>query len=119
MINKPFETILKSIREFRDDRDWKQFHNPKDLASALSIESSELLECFLWKNPKEIEEYLKTKIGKEEVEDEVADVLHYLLEFVDILGIDLEKVSKNKLEKAQLKYPIEKSKGNSTKYTKL
>lgn len=118
-MNKQFEPILKRIRKFRDDRDWLQFHNPKDMASALSIESSELSELFLWKDKKEIKKMLSTKEGKEEVSDEIADILHYLLQLADNLKIDLNEASKNKLEKSAIKYPIEKSKGKATKYTKL
>jgi NTP pyrophosphatase (non-canonical NTP hydrolase) len=119
MINKDFEPILNRIRKFRDDRDWLQFHNPKDMAAALSIESGELLELFLWKNEKEINEMLNTTEGKTEVSDEIADILHYLLQLADNLKIDLENASKNKLEKSSIKYPIEKAKGNAKKYTKL
>ncbi len=118
-MNKPFQSILKKIKKFRDERDWKQFHNPKDMAEAMVIEASELLELFLWKSQKESREFLKSKKNLEEVSDELADVAWFLFEFADNFGIDLEKAIEKKLQKNVKKYPIEKSKGLATKYTKL
>lgn len=118
-MNKPFESILKKIKKFRDERDWMQFHNPKDMALALSIEASELLELFLWKNKKEVEEYIKNKKNIEEVSDELADIFNFAFELADNLGIDIETAVLKKLQKTAQKYPIHKSKGRSTKYTKL
>jgi NTP pyrophosphatase (non-canonical NTP hydrolase) len=97
--------------KFRDQRDWKQFHNPKDLAIAISIESSELLEAFLWKN--------SDVVSKEKIEEEVADVMAYLLLIAAHYELDLEKVLREKVKKNELKYPIEKAKGNATKYNEL
>ena len=119
MKNAKFVNIIKAIKKFRDERDWMQFHNPKDMAAALSIESSELQELFLWKNQKEIDEYIKDKKNIEEIGDELADVFSFAIEFADNLGIDIEKSIENKLRKNSEKYPISKSKGKSTKYTKL
>lgn len=104
-------SLTQLLIEFRDKRDWKQFHNPKDLALAISIEASELLEVFLWKAPGEVSE--------EKIKDEVADVLAYLLLFSDSYGIDIEQVLREKVKKNELKYPVEKSKGNATKYDAL
>lgn len=109
------ETIAKQIRKFRDDRDWAQFHNPKDMAIALSIEASELLEHFLWKTPKEVDERVAT--NREEIEDEVADIAVYLVELADNLGIDLLEAMNRKLAKNAAKYPAEKVKGSSKKYS--
>ncbi|NTU46715.1 nucleotide pyrophosphohydrolase [Candidatus Roizmanbacteria bacterium] len=113
------QELLTRIKTFRDRRDWKQFHRPKDLAEALSIEAGEVLELFLWKNHDEISEALKHTTYREELSDELADVLHYLLLLADAAGIDLVQASKHKLQIAEQNYPVEKSKGTATKYTKL
>jgi len=108
--------LQQHVLAFRDARDWKQFHNPKDLAAAIAIEAGELQEKFLWKSQEE--SYL---IGKTdpEVAHEMADVLANLLLLADACAIDLGKACMEKLEHNKKKYPVEKSKGNNTKYTKL
>jgi NTP pyrophosphatase (non-canonical NTP hydrolase) len=111
------EDLILAIREFCEERDWRQFHNPKDLSIALSIESSELLEKFLWKNKEEVEEALVK--NREEIEDEIADIAIYVLDLVDVLNIDLEKAILAKLEKNKLKYPVSKAKGSHLKYDQL
>ncbi len=111
------EELKKKVLEFRDQRDWKQFHNPKDLAQALSIEASELLELFLWVSQKK--SYDVAKERHKEVSDELADVLILLLLLSDATGIDLEKAFLQKIDKNAKKYPVEKSKGQSSKYTHL
>lgn len=111
------EEIQKKIIAFRDARDWKQFHTPKDLAVGLSLEASEVLEHFLWKKDVELEEYIKTH--KEEIGDEMGDVLNYLLIMANDFGIDLADVTDKKIDKNAQKYPVEKSRGKSTKYTEL
>ncbi len=108
------EEITDKIRRFRDERDWAQFHNPKDMAMALSIEASELMEQFLWKNPDEVAARCIEK--REEIEDEVADVAIYLVELADLLGIDLFQAIERKMEKNAAKYPAEKVRGSSLKY---
>lgn len=118
-MNKPFQNILKKISKFRDERDWMQFHNPKDMAEAIVIEASELLEQFLWKSHEEAEDYLKNEKNKGEIADELADILTFTIELTDNLGLDIEKIIEEKFKKNAEKYPIDKSKGNSTKYTKL
>ena len=109
--------VTARIRAFRDERDWRQFHNPKDLASAISIESGELLEQFLWKSPEECAERLETH--RESIEDEVADIAIYLLEFADICGIDLIDAMNHKMTKNAAKYPVDKAHGSNAKYTEL
>jgi len=109
--------ITKRIIAFRDARDWKQFHNPKDLALSLVLEASEVMEHFQWKNPKEIEEYLKT--NKTDIGEELADTLYWILLMGNDLGIDVMKALENKIEKNEAKYPVEKAKGKHTKYDKL
>jgi NTP pyrophosphatase (non-canonical NTP hydrolase) len=118
-INKPFQNILSKIKHFRDERDWKKFHNPKDMAEGIVIEASELLELFLWKTQEESKKFAKNKKNLEEIADEIADILYFTLELADDLGIDIEKAVLNKLKKSAKKYPIAKSKGKAIKYTKL
>ncbi len=109
--------LTKKIIDFRDERDWKQFHNPKDLAISLVLEAGEVMEHFQWKTKEEVEEHIRTH--KEDIADELADVLHYLLTLSHDLDIDLVEAEENKIQKSALKYPIEKSRGKSTKYNKL
>lgn len=109
--------LQKLIVEFRDERDWKQFHNPKDLAISLSLEASEVLEHFQWKSPDEIKNHLDTK--KDELSDELADVLYWVLLMSHDLDIDIVQSFKDKLDKNSKKYPVEKAKGSHKKYTEL
>ena len=109
------EEISQKIREFRDARDWAQFHTPKDMAIAISIEASELLEHFLWKNPEEVEDRIKGK--REEIESEIADIGIYLTELADNLGIDLLEAMDKKIAANAEKYPAERVRGSSKKYT--
>jgi len=105
------------IKQFRDQRDWMQFHDPKNMSISIILEASELLEHFQWKNEAEVEQYIKE--NREEIQDEIADVAMYLFELADNLGIDLAEAMKSKLEKNRKKYPVEKAKGRHTKYNKL
>ena len=109
--------MTKKIVSFRNKRNWKQFHNPKDLAISLSLEASELLEHFQWKTVEQMEEYVKT--NKKEIAKELADVLYWVLLIQNDLKIDLVKSFDIKMQENELKYPINKSKGKSTKYNKL
>ena len=118
-MNDRFRPILKKIQKFRDDRDWMQFHNPKDMATAIVIEASEILEHFLWKSDDETKKYLSDKRNKEEVADEIADTLSFLFELADNLNIDIEKAMDAKSKKNAKKYPVSKARGNATKYDKL
>ena len=111
------KNMIEKIKKFRDERDWMQFHDPKNMAVSIMIEAAELLEHFQWKNKDEVQEYIKA--NKEEISDEVADIMAFLIEFCDNSGIDLEKAIENKLQKNAKKYPVNKSKGVATKYTKL
>lgn len=116
-MDSALEAIQKTIRKFRDERDWMQFHDPKSMAASISIEAAELLEHFQWKNKEEVEEYARTH--KNEIGEEIADVAMYLFELADNLGIDLLQAMENKLVKNAAKYPIEKAKGKHYKYDKL
>ena len=110
------ENLKLKLREFSKDRDWEQFHNPKNLATALSVEASELLEIFQWSNDGGLNEINDPK-KREEIEKEIADIFNYLIKLVDILDMDLEKVALDKIKENAEKYPIETSKGKSVKYT--
>jgi len=111
------DDLTKRIIAFRDARDWKQFHNPKDLALSLVLEAGEVLEHFQWKNPKEVEEYIKT--NKADIGEELADVFYWVLLMSKDLGIDIKTALIKKLEKNEAKYPVEKAKGSHKKYTEL
>lgn len=109
--------LEKKIVDFRDERDWEQFHTPKDLAVSLVLEAAEVIEHFQWKNEKEIQEYVQ--LHGYDIGEELADVLSYTLLLAHNLGIDLSDVFVKKLEKNAAKYPVEKARGKSTKYTEL
>lgn len=103
------EEILDRIRKFREDRDWNKFHTPENLAKSISIEAGELLEHFQWDN----------NYHKQEVSEELADVMIYCIHMADAMGVDIKEIILDKMNKNEQKYPVEKSKGNSKKYTEL
>jgi len=105
---------IKEILSFRDERNWQQFHNPKDLAISITLEASELLECFQWSK-----EDLCVDAKKEAMADELADIFIYAISFADAIGVDINTIIKKKLEKNGKKYKIEDSYGSSKKYTEL
>jgi dCTP diphosphatase len=111
------EDIIKRINKFRDARDWRQFHNPKDVALSLVLEASEVLEHFQWRNEEELRGYLKA--NKDALSDELADVLYWVLLLSHDLGIDIQKAFSKKMKKNAQKYPVKKAKGTSVKYKKL
>ncbi len=113
------EKIQHHLRQFAQDRDWDQFHSVKNLAMALSVESAELVEIFQWMKEDETNQLKNDPKNLEKVKEEVSDVLLYLLRIADKLEIDLEPAVWAKLEKNALKYPVEKSKGNSKKYDEI
>ena len=113
------EKIQKILSDFAKKRDWEKFHNLKNLAISINIESSELLEIFQWESNTEISEKIKKKKFKDKISDEVADVLLYLLRFSEIAKLDLQKICLKKIKKNSKKYPIRLSKGKSEKYTLL
>lgn len=108
------EKSMEKINQFRDDRNWRQFHNEKDLAISISLEASELLELFQWKQPEEV-----TTTQLERIKEELADVLIYSYMMADNLNLDIDTIIEEKLEKNHQKYPVEKSKNNKEKYTEL
>lgn len=111
------QELTDIIIKHRDARDWKQFHNPKDVAMSLVLEAGEVLEHFQWKNKEEIEEYVKTH--KEHIGEELADVLYWVLLLGHDLGIDIKSAFTRKMEINEKKYPVEKAKGSHKKYTEL
>jgi NTP pyrophosphatase (non-canonical NTP hydrolase) len=111
------EKISKRILEFRDARNWKQFHNPKDLAISLVLEAAEVMEHFQWKSAKEVEDHIKNY--KADIGEELADVLYWVLLISKDLDIDIVKAVENKMEQNEKKYPVEKAKDNHTKYNRL
>lgn len=111
------EDLTRQIVAFRDARDWKQFHSPKNLAASISIEAAELLECFQWSSDETIADDVEKRRG--EIEEEIADVLIYALLLAHDTGIDPAEAVRRKLSKNDAKYPAEKAKGNRAKYTEL
>lgn len=103
------EKAIERIRKFNKDRDWEQFHTPENLAKSIAIEAGELLECFQWSN----------EFDRQAVQEELADVMSYCIDMADALGVDMEEILLEKIAKNEAKYPVEKSKGNSKKYTEL
>lgn len=108
---KDIEEITAKLIEFRNERDWEQFHNPKDLALALNIEAGELLEAFLWKTAEEAK--------REKVKEELADILAYAFLLAEKYGFDVKEILMEKIAKNASKYPVHKAKGTATKYNEL
>jgi len=109
--------VTQRIRAFRDARDWRKFHNPKNLACSITIEAAELLEHFQWKTPEESTAHALIK--KEALSEEIADVGIYLIALADNLGINLLEAIDRKLAINEIKYPVDKAKGSAAKYTEL
>ena len=107
------ETIQRVLK-FRDDRDWRQFHTPKDLAISLSLEAAELLELFQWSGTD-----LERPGNRDKLREELADVLSYCILMADVCGLDLDEIMNEKVAKNEVKYPVEKAKGSAAKYTEL
>jgi NTP pyrophosphatase (non-canonical NTP hydrolase) len=109
-----YEEVIAALIRFRDERDWEQFHDSKNLALALSIEAGELNELFLWKNLPESE-----NVPREKLKEELADVLSFAFLLAHKHGLDPFEVVHDKISKNNEKYPVEKAKGRSDKYTEL
>ena len=108
---KESEEIIQALLKFRNERDWEQFHNPKDLALAISIESAELLELFLWKKAEDA--------NVEKVKEELADILSFAFFLADKYGFDIKEIVLDKIKKNGEKYPVDKAKGSAKKYNEL
>lgn len=106
--------LIDNINRFRDERDWKQFHNEKDLAISISLEASELLELFQWKESAEVVE-----VSLDRIKEELADVFIYSLMMADNLNLDIKEIIETKMELNKKKYPVELSKGSHKKYDEL
>lgn len=111
--------LTRLLVDFRNRRKWKKFHLPLNLAISLQLEVAELLEHFQWKDNKQFCEEYKNPKKKKQVEEEIADIFSYLLLLAYTLNIDLEKALINKVKQNEIKYPVEKAKGRSAKYTQL
>lgn len=105
------EALLQALRQFRDEREWAQFHNAKDLALAISVEAAELNEQFLWK--------AATQANPERVREELADVLLYAFQLADHYGWDISQLMRDKLARNAEKYPVDKARGNATKHNEF
>ena len=105
------DSLMREVVAFRDERDWKQFHNGKDLALGLSIEAAELNELFLWKKAEDVD--------VEKLKEELADVMNYVLLMADAFSLDLAEIVRQKIKMNAQKYPVDKAKGKATKYTDL
>ncbi|MBF8669715.1 hypothetical protein D3C76_803130 [compost metagenome] len=113
------EHIQQQLRVFAQERDWEQFHTPKNLASALAVEASELLEIFQWLTEAQSIAITDDERQLRKVEEEMADVTLYLFRLADVLGLDLQAAVDRKLRINAEKYPVEKAHGNAKKYTEL
>jgi len=111
------DALTQAAARFRDDRDWKQFHNPKDMALSMCLEASEVLELMQWKNGAELIAHLHAR--REDLADELSDVLYWVLTIAHNFDIELSDAFRRKLAKSAKKYPIDKSRGRASKYTEL
>lgn len=111
--------LVKSVVAFRDRRDWRQFHHPKDLAISIALEAAELLEHFQWKTPDEVARYLRRRGNRDRVAAEMADVLILLISLADVLGEDVVAAARRKLRSNDRKYPVSRARGTARKYHAL
>jgi len=116
MQNLNLTRLIEDIRQFAKARNWEQYHTPKNISMALSVEASELAEIFQWLTSEESYNVKKDATQIQKVKDEVADILVYLLRMVDLLDIDVNEAIKNKMKKNAEKYPVDKAHGNAKKY---
>ncbi|NQY33011.1 MAG: nucleotide pyrophosphohydrolase [Coraliomargarita sp.] len=117
------ETRLQEIKDkvlaFAKERDWEQFHSPKNLSMAIAAEAAELMEHFLWQSAEESHEDIRTEKLRAKVEEELADIFIFAIEFANVTGIDISAIIEAKMKRNAEKYPVEKAKGRSDKYTDL
>ena len=109
--------LVERVLRFRNERDWAQFHKPKDLAISLMLEAAEVAEHFQWRNDQEIAEHVEQQ--REAIGDELSDVLYWVLVLAHDLKVDLPRAFQSKMKKNELKYPVEKAKGRHSKYTNI
>ncbi|MCI5869018.1 MAG: nucleotide pyrophosphohydrolase [Dorea sp.] len=108
------QETMNEVLKFRDDRNWKQFHNPKDLAISISLEAAELLEVFQWSA-----EDVTCDNKMDKIKEELADVVNYCILMADVCGLDLDEIVREKIKRNSEKYPVEKAYGSKEKYTEL
>lgn len=113
------EDLKRRIQCFCEERDWDQFHNPKDLAIGISTEANELLDIFRFKTEEQMKEIFLKEPSRVHVEEEIADVLFFIIRFAQMNNLDLDMCLKNKMEKNAKRYSVEKSKGNNLKYSEM
>jgi len=111
--------IKEKIKQFVKERDWEQYHSPKNLSMSVAIEAAELMEHFQWLTTEQSKELLKNKKKRSEIQDELADIAIFIFDFCNIFNINLERIIMVKLRKNRKKYPIKLSKGKSNKYTEI
>ena len=104
------QETIERIRQFIKDRDWEQFHTPANMAKSIAIEAAELLECFQWSD---------TDFDEQHVKEELADVIVYCQDMLDVMGFDVDEIVNMKMDQNEAKYPVDKAKGNSAKYTEF
>lgn len=108
------QETIDQVLKFRDDRNWKQFHNPKDLAISISLEAAELLEVFQWSGSDTM-----CEVKKDKIKEELADVLNYCILMADICGLDMDQIVREKIRHNNEKYPVEKARNSAKKYDEL
>lgn len=113
------DAMIEKVQAFCEERDWDQFHSPKELAIGLITEAAELLEHFRFQSDEQVAALMKDPESREEIEDELADCLFFILRFAGRNGIDLARASERKIAKSAVKYPVDKAKGSNKKYDRL
>lgn len=119
MNNNTIKELMERVKYFCEERDWDQFHNPKDLAIGISTEANELLDIFRFKSEKDMEGIFGDRLKLEHVEEELADTLFFILRFAQMNDMDLGVILDNKMKKNALKYPVEMVRGKNLKYTEM
>tara|TARA_B100002019_G_C21196882_1_gene561896 strand:+ start:264 stop:629 length:366 start_codon:yes stop_codon:yes gene_type:complete len=117
--NTQIQTLKDRILDFAQERDWEQFHSPKNLSMAIAAEAAELMEHFLWQSAESSRKEVLSDQLREKITEEIADILIFAIEFANVSGIDIATAIIQKMDKNALKYPVEKAKGSSKKYTEL
>lgn len=113
------EDLKNKVRTFCEEREWDQFHNPKDLAIGISTEANELLDLFRFKSEEDMKLMFHDSIKRSKIEEELADTFFFVLRFAQLNNMDLEEILDDKMKKNALKYPVEKAKGSNLKYTEF
>ncbi|HBM86131.1 MAG TPA: NTP pyrophosphohydrolase [Opitutae bacterium] len=115
----PLQAIKERVLAFAKARDWEQFHSPKNLSMAIAGEAAELMEHFLWQSPEQSRTDVEVEALRAKVEEELADVFIFAVEFANVTGIDIAAIIEKKMQRNGEKYPVEKARGRSEKYTEL